>query len=44
MDGLNVNLAFFSELHNYRTENDLSKLLSTGSYRLHAIHGNSTNF
>ena len=30
--------AFFSELHNYRTENDMSKLLLTGSCSLHAIH------
>ena len=42
MDGLNVNWVFFSELRNYRTENDMSKLLSTGSCGLfHAgsIHG-----
>ena len=39
MDGLNINWAFFSELRNYRTENDMSKLLSTGSCGLHAIHG-----
>ena len=42
MDGLNVNWVFFSELRNYRTENDMSKLLSTGSCSLfHAgsIHG-----
>ena len=29
MDVPNVNWAFFSELSNYRTENDMSKLLST---------------
>ena len=39
MDGPNVNWAFFSELRNYRTENDMSMLLSTGSCRLHAIYG-----
>ena len=39
MDGPNVNWAFFSELRNYMTENDISKLLSTGSCGLHAIHG-----
>ena len=42
MDGLNMNWVFFSELRNYRTENDMSKLLSTGSCGLfHAgsIHG-----
>ena len=37
MDGPNVNWAFFSELRNYGTENDMSKLLSTGSCNLHAI-------
>ena len=41
MDGPNVNWAFFSELRNYRTENDMSKLLSTGSGGLHSIHGAS---
>ena len=30
MDGRNLNWAFSSELRNYRTENDMSKLLSTG--------------
>ena len=42
MDGPNVNWAFFSELCNYRTENDMSKLLSTGSCNLFhtgSIHG-----
>ena len=39
MNGPNVNWAFFSELCNYQTENDMSKLLSTGSCSLHAIHG-----
>ena len=39
MDGPSVNWAIFSELCNYRTENDRSKLLSTGSWGLHAIHG-----
>ena len=38
MDGPNVNWAFSSELRNYQTENYISKLLSTGSYSLHAIH------
>ena len=37
VDGPNVNWAFFSELRNYGTENDMSKLLSTGSCNLHAI-------
>ena len=32
-------LGLFSELHNYWTENDMSKLLSTGSCGLHALHG-----
>ena len=39
VDDPNVNWAFFSELPNYRTENDMSKLLSTGSCGLLAIHG-----
>ena len=39
VDGPNVSWAFFSELRNYETENDMSKLLSTGSCNLHAIHG-----
>ena len=39
MDGPNVNWAFFSELGNYRTNNDMSKLLSTGSCGVHAVHG-----
>ena len=39
MDGPNVNWAFFSELGNYRTKNDMSKLLSTGSCGVHAVHG-----
>ena len=39
MDGPSVNWAFFSGLRNYRTKNDMSKLLSTGSCRLHAIYG-----
>ena len=38
MDDPNVNWAFFSELCNYQTENDMSKFLSTGSCSLHAIH------
>ena len=38
MDVPSVNWAFFSELCNYRTENDMSKLLSTGPCGLHAIH------
>ena len=37
-DGPNVNGVFFSELSNYQTENDISKLLSTGSCGFHAIH------
>ena len=35
-------LGLFSELHNYRTENDMSKLLSTGScglFHTGSIHG-----
>ena len=39
MDGPNVNYFFFSKLCNYQTENNMSKLLSTGSCGLHAIHG-----
>ena len=42
MNGPNVNWAFFSELRNNRTENDMSKLLSTGSCGLFltgSIHG-----
>ena len=42
MDGPNVNWVFFSELCNYRTENDMSKLLSTGScglFHTGSIHG-----
>ena len=39
VDDPNVNWPFFSELPNYRTENDMSKLLSTGSCGLLAIHG-----
>ena len=38
IDG-NVNWAFFSYLCNYRTENNTSKLFSTGSWGLPAIHG-----
>ena len=38
-DGPNVNGVFFSELCNYQTENDISKLLSTGSCGFHAING-----
>ena len=34
MDGPNVNWAFFSELRKYRTESDMSKLLSTESCNL----------
>ena len=51
MDGPNLNWAFYSELRNYRTENDMSKLLSTGSCGLHAFKtesraqiGNSKKF
>ena len=32
-------LGLFLRLRNYRTENDMLKLLSTGSWGLHAIHG-----
>ena len=42
MNGSNVNWAFFSELRNYRTKNDMSKLLSTGScglFHTGSIHG-----
>ena len=42
MDGRNVNWVFFSELCDYWTENDMSKLLSTGSRGLlhtGSIHG-----
>ena len=39
MVGPNVNWALSSELPNYWTENDMTKLLSTGSCSLHAIHG-----
>ena len=39
MDDPNMNWVFFSELCNYQTENDMSKLLSTESCGLHAIHG-----
>ena len=38
MDGPNVNWVFFSELCNYWRENDTSKLHSTRSCSLHAIH------
>ena len=39
LDGPNVNWAYFSELCNYQIENDMSKLLSTRSCGLLAIHG-----
>ena len=38
MDGPNVNWAFFEELRNFRDENDMNKLLPTGSCGLHSIH------
>ena len=38
MDGPNVNWAFFEELHNFQDENDMNKLLPTGSCGLHSIH------
>ena len=41
MDGPNVNWAFFSELCNYQTKNDMSRLLSTGSCGL--FHTGSIN-
>ena len=39
MDDPNVNWAFFSELRNYRAENNMTKLLTTGSCVIHSIHG-----
>ena len=42
MDGPNLNWVFFSELCNYQTENDMSRLLSTGScgiFHTGSIHG-----
>ena len=39
VDSPNVNKAFFLKLCNYRTENDMTKLLLTVSCGLHAIHG-----
>ena len=38
MDGPNVSWAFFSELRNFRDENDMNVLLPTGSCGLHSIH------
>ena len=38
MDGPNVNWAFFEELHNFRDENDMNKLLPSGSCGLHSAH------
>ena len=38
MDGPNVNWVFFEELRNFRDENDMNKLLPTGSCGLHSIH------
>ena len=39
VDGPSANWAYFSELCNYQIENDMSKLLSTRSCGLLAIHG-----
>ena len=39
MDDPNVNWAFFSELRNYRAENNMTKLLTTGSCVIHSIRG-----
>ena len=39
VDGPSANWAYFSELRNYQIENDMSKLLSTRSCGLLAIHG-----
>ena len=39
MDGPNVNWLFYKELVNYRAENDMSKLVPTGSCGLHTVHG-----
>ena len=38
MDGPNINWAFFEELRNFRGENNMNKLLPTGSCGLHSIH------
>ena len=38
MDGPNVNWAFFEELRNFRDENDMNKLLPTGSCGLPSIY------
>ena len=39
MDGPNVNWAFFPQLRNYRAENNMTKVLTTGSQVIHSIHG-----
>ena len=39
MDGPNVNWLFYKELVNYRAENDMDKLVPTGSGGLHSVHG-----
>lgn len=43
MDGPNPNWAFFRELRNCRGENDMTKLLPTGSCGIHSIHGTFKN-
>ena len=38
MDGTNVSWALFEELRNFRYENDMNKLLPTGSCGIHSVH------